>query len=119
MSKKRIDDEPVRGWIHVIRPVDTERLYGPIPVAIKYMQEIQAEFGHHKDLTLLENWTGYEDMEMSFSFSRLETDEEFTSRLEQERKVREEQDRKRQVENLKKDKQKQIKALQKELDKLR
>lgn len=64
---------------------DTDRLYGSLSEAIKYLQEVYKE---HPEATLYENWTGYEDMSMVFSFSRLETDEEYALRIEREEMVR-------------------------------
>lgn len=68
-----------------IKECDTERLYGPLPGAIAYLRELQAQYGDKQNLTLQEHWSGYETMEMCFSYYEEETDEEMASRLEHER----------------------------------
>ena len=57
---------------------DTSRLYGPINDAIAYLREVLAK---HPRAELTEHWTGYEDMELLFQWSRDETDEEMAARL--------------------------------------
>jgi hypothetical protein len=73
--------------VEVREDVDTERLYGNIDGAIKYLEEIRDKF-KGTNITLDEHWTGYENMEMNFLWTRLETDEELASRLEQEERRR-------------------------------
>jgi hypothetical protein len=63
-------------------PLDTEKLYASLPEAIAYLQQIAAQHSDKPDLHIDEHWTGYEDMELRFAYNRLETDEEFKSRLE-------------------------------------
>jgi hypothetical protein len=65
--------------VEVREDVDTERLYGNIDGAIKYLEEIRDKF-KGTNITLDEHWTGYENMEMNFLWTRLETDEELTRR---------------------------------------
>ena len=60
---------------------DTARLYGDLLEAAYYLIEVHAK---HPNATLEEHWTGYEDMEMRFSWSRPETDEEMRERAEHE-----------------------------------
>lgn len=62
-------------------PADTDRLYGPLDDAIAYLQEVLA---NHPHAQLTEHWTGYEDMEMQFQWSREENDEEMRARLADE-----------------------------------
>lgn len=71
--------------VNQIVGADLERLYGPLDKAIEYLKEMADE---HKgtDISLYENWTGYEDMEMSFSFTRSETDKEYNDRQAKEKK---------------------------------
>ncbi len=78
-SEKRTIDQEV--------DCDTGRLYGDIDGAIAYLIEMR---DRHRgtDISLDEHWTGYEDMEMRFVYSRLETDEEFAQRLEDEERIR-------------------------------
>lgn len=64
--------------------VDTNRLYGTLSEAIAYLQEVQSANKDKPDLSLTENWTGYEYMDMIFTYSTLETDEEFEFRLQLE-----------------------------------
>lgn len=66
-----------RGTRQEVVECDTERLYGSIPEAIKYLQEVHRQ---HPNATLEEHWTGYEDMEMRFLYYRPETDTEYTIR---------------------------------------
>ena len=63
--------------------VDTDRLYGPIDGAIKYLKEIRAKYSG-TDISLGEHWTGYEDMEMTFVFTRDENALEKGKRVQQE-----------------------------------
>jgi hypothetical protein len=71
--------------IEVETSCDTRRLYGSFDEAIAYLNELKqiCPTGN-----LSEIWTGYEDMEMSYVFSREETDTEFETRLENERRLR-------------------------------
>ena len=64
----------------VLDSCDTERLYGPLPDAIAYLQEMHAK---HPEAKLHEEWSGYsgyEKMEMTFRYTRPETDEELRLR---------------------------------------
>lgn len=63
----------------------TNRLYGPLPGAIAYLQEVQAQYGGKQDLALEEHWTGHEDMEMRFTYLDDETDDEMHGRIKSER----------------------------------
>ena len=81
-----------RGSICEYIACDTDRLYGSLPDAIRYLREIHAK---HPDATLHEKWTGYEDMQMAFSWERPETDEEMSSRLKAEALHRKLEDEKR------------------------
>lgn len=58
---------------------DTDRLYGSLPGAIAYLQEIHAKY---PEAMLDEHWTGYEDMTMRFAWSEPQTDEEYIASLE-------------------------------------
>ena len=71
---------------------DTERLYGSLLEAATYLMEIHALY---PDATLEENWTGYEDMDMRFTWWRDETDEEEKVRLKHEATIRENMERAR------------------------
>ena len=62
---------------------DCNRLYGSLDEAIRYLTEIRDKY-QGTDISLDEHWTGYEDMAMTFCFTREETDEEFAKRLEKE-----------------------------------
>lgn len=101
-------DAPIYGdkRLTVIREedVDTQRLYGPLHEAIKYLQEIESQ-GLGKSLE--EVWQGYEDMTMSFSWESPEEDDEYDRRIEQEKYFSEAADKrnkskKRKAEGLKK-----------------
>ena len=74
-------------------PLDTERLYGPLPDAIKYLQEIRAEHMDKPDLSIDEHWPGYEDVELRFLYHSEETDEEYQARLQQEEYARKQAER--------------------------
>lgn len=60
-------------------PCDTDKLYGPLPEAIAYLQEIAAKY---PKASLDEKWTGYEDMYIRFAWSEPQTDEEYIRSLE-------------------------------------
>lgn len=62
--------------------VDTDRLYGSLPEAIKYLQEIEAQ-GVAKSLE--EYWEGHENMYMAFCWEELENDVEYASRIDKEK----------------------------------
>ena len=64
---------------------DTNRLYGDLPTAIKYLTEIHEKYPTAR---LNEHWVGHEDMEMRFVFYRDETEKEIGDRLEKEQKQR-------------------------------
>lgn len=73
---------------------DTQRLYGPIPAAMAYLEEVHAK---HPMAALKEQWDGYEDMHMVFAWWEPETDDELESRLRAEafrQELREEEARK-------------------------
>ena len=65
---------------------DTNRLYGNIQDAIKYLQEVAKNY---PGIVLDEHWTGYEDMEMRFVYYREENDDEYNLRMKYEEVVRE------------------------------
>lgn len=65
---------------------DTNRLYGPLGGAIKYLQEMKQKY---PDATLYEHWYGYEDMEMVFHYYSEETDEEFNQRVKTQKRIEE------------------------------
>lgn len=77
---------------------DTGKLYGPLPGAIAYLQEIAAKYPKAE---LDEKWTGYEDMYMRFAWSEPQTDEEYarslTSVLSHEKYKRNQRDEERAV----------------------
>lgn len=77
--------QPQRRTITERIDTDTGRLYGPLPDAIAYLQEVQAKYPG-TNISLEEHWTGYEDMDMTFSYTRPETDDEMAARLEKERR---------------------------------
>lgn len=87
MSKKKIVAEPQKQKTTVEIACDTGRLYDSLPKAIKYLQEVLAA-NPGTDISLDEHWIDYEIMEMRFTYSRLETDEEFAARLEREQAER-------------------------------
>ncbi len=62
---------------------DTDRLFGEIKGAIKYLQEIAAAHPNRK-VVLDEHWTGYEDNEFRFLYDEPETDEEHQDRVARE-----------------------------------
>lgn len=66
---------------HVERELscDTDKLYGSLDTAIKYLQSVKKT---HPQASLDEHWTGYEDMQMRFVWSEIETDDEHLSKLE-------------------------------------
>jgi hypothetical protein len=69
---------------------DTSRLYDDLPKAIEYLKEVHQKY---PEASLHEHWTGYEDMEMVFIYSRPETEEEEKTRLRLERQKKEEERR--------------------------
>lgn len=73
-----------RQVVDVLIDVDTNKLYGPLPEAIRYLQDIRDSIRGH-EISLYENWTGYETMNMCFTYQRLETDQEYEDRLNRER----------------------------------
>jgi hypothetical protein len=81
MAKKQI--ERAKQMITAAVDCDTKRLYGTVAEAIGYLKEIAEQY-KGTDIGLAENWTGYEDMEMRFEYTRMETDAEFATRCEQE-----------------------------------
>lgn len=76
MTKERLIVERLIG-------VDTKRLYGPLSGAIEYLKEVSITYAG-TDIALTENWTGYEDMSMSFIYHEKETDEEYHTRRKYE-----------------------------------
>lgn len=111
--KKTLDSKKIRVLQRI--PADLDRLYGPIPDAIEYLQEVYAE---HPNATLDEHWEGYENMAMTFSFMREETDEEFEHRLRKEKAERLSLERESRRQLLRKQKMAQMVKLQRELDRL-
>ncbi len=83
--KKKAEQE--RKQVEVRLDVDTNRLYGDLEGAILYLREISQQYQEF-NISLSEHWTGYEDMDMSFVYSREETDEEMASRLEHEERAK-------------------------------
>jgi hypothetical protein len=79
-----VDKQQDKQRVTVAVDCDTQRLYGRIGEAIGYLKEIAEQY-KDTDISLSENWTGYEDMEMRFEYTREETDGEFAARAEQER----------------------------------
>jgi hypothetical protein len=90
---------------------DTERLYGTLDQAIAYLKEVRET---HPQATLEEHWTGYQDMEMRFSWSRPETDEEMQHRVEQERAQERFKAEQRKKETAREERRKQYLKLQQE-----
>jgi hypothetical protein len=84
MKKTKVAE---RKKVDVRIDVDRDRLYGGIDDAIKYLQEIKEQY-RGTNIGLDEHWTGYEDMDMTLLYSRDETDEEFSRRLEMEERER-------------------------------
>ena len=83
-----------RGHILEVVTCDTDRLYGPLDLAAKYLLEVKSK---HPKAELEEHWSGYETMEMRFSWYRDETDEEMQDRIEREafaKKLADERDKK-------------------------
>ena len=66
---------------------DTERLYGPLGEAAEYLLEMKNKLP--EGATLEEDWSGYADMMMVFSWASTETDKEMKTRLEREKWARE------------------------------
>lgn len=58
--------------------LDTDKLYGNLDDAIKYLQDIRKM---DNQLQIVEDWTGYEDMELVFEKIVIETQEEFYARI--------------------------------------
>ena len=73
--------------VHCVLNVDTDRLYGPIGEAAKYL-DLVARANPDKNLSLAEVWTGYENMHLEFQYVRKETDDELNQRLKAERDER-------------------------------
>ena len=90
---------------------DTARLYGPLDLAAKYLLEVKSKY---PNATLEEHWTGYENMEMRFSWYRDETDNEMQDRLEQEAFAKKLADDQRRKDEEKATRRKQYLALKKE-----
>ena len=63
---------------------DTGKLYASLPEAIAYLQQIAAQHSDKPDLSLDEHWTGYEDMDMRFTYTGPESDEDYNRRIIQE-----------------------------------
>lgn len=95
---------------------DTQRLYGPLPDAAKYLLEVAAGYPG-SDIHLTENWTGYEDMNMQFEYSREETDKECAARTERDRLVRQMAAEHAARSAVLRDKEKQYEKLRRELGK--
>jgi hypothetical protein len=70
-----------RKQIEVKEDIDFERLCGPLPGAIAYLQEL---FNQNFEQTLDITTTGYDAVEGSVVSYREETDEEYSFRLERE-----------------------------------
>ena len=98
-----------------LMPCNTDRLYGSLDDAVKYLKEIKEK---QPNAQLHENWTGYEDMEMTFIYSRLETDEEFAESVKVGKEKKAEEQRRAAQYKKKKELDKEIKALQQKRDRL-
>lgn len=61
--------------------VDTDRLFGPIEDSIKYLQEIKTKYPNVK----LTSYGYIGDVQLEYS--REETDEEYSQRIEGEQKI--------------------------------
>jgi hypothetical protein len=81
---KKIKNE--RKLVEVEVDCETNRLYGSLDGAIAYLQEIKEQY-KDTNIVLDENWTGYEDMQMRFVYTRLENDEEYEARIAQEKRL--------------------------------
>ena len=68
---------------------NTERLYGTLDEAIKYLTEMSEKLP--KDATLEEHWTEYEDMDLAFSWTSPETYKEYHDRLALEKASQEQE----------------------------
>ena len=91
-----------RKTIEVVVGCDTSRLYGSMDEAISYLQEIKAKYPH-VNIALEEHWWDHEAMEMRFTYTRLESEQEFSERTQHEALMRQraqdqhKEERKRQV----------------------
>ena len=71
----------------IIFEADQDRLYGRIDIAIEYLKEIK-EIYKWIDIRLSEDRVWYEDMVMSFRYTREETDEEYNERIEEVNRIK-------------------------------
>lgn len=85
--------------VEVVVDCDMEKLYGPIQGAIEYLQEIASQYPN-TDISLEEEWNGYEDMHMQFVYHREETESEQVERIaEWKRKRKQELDQQAKINN--------------------
>ena len=91
---------------------DTDRLYGSLDNAIKYLGEVRKKL---PTANLEEHWHGYEDMTMVFSYVRVETSQEYNQRMRSEFYLYGVQLDKLEKDKKIKEKTDKIKALQKEI----
>ena len=75
--KARIDPNP--RLVYREFDADSDKLYGPIELAIAYLQKIATT---NPGATLSERWDGYEDMHLVFKYTELETPEEVKARID-------------------------------------
>lgn len=66
--------------------VDTSRLFSDLDTAAAYLKEVKSKHPD-KQLTLDEQWCGYEQNGFVFTYFEEETDEEYNFRVEQLRMV--------------------------------
>lgn len=81
-KNKQKEDPKARKMLEVELDLDTNKLYDDLPKAIAYLQQIASQHSDKPDLHIEEKWIGYEDMYLRFTYHRLETDEEYNSRME-------------------------------------
>lgn len=77
MATKQVE----RQRVTIIVECDTERLYASVSEAALYLDTVAKQYAS-TDISLAEHWSGYEDMNMQFEYSREETDAEVANRRE-------------------------------------
>ena len=103
-----------RRQVEVSKTVD-DRIYGPLPGAIAYLQELLAE---NPNQTLYFGTDGYDRAVAEVIYRRPETDEEFEDRIDVERQQRERDDENRKRIAARAKAEAEIKRLQQELRRL-
>lgn len=93
-NKKTVAKDTDRKLITEEFEANTDRLYGPIDDAIVYLQEIRAQY---PTANLYEDWWGYGDMDMKFTYTRKENDDEYAARMAELRRKEEAAERRRQL----------------------